>query len=97
VIPRPVLIPVIQPRENVAMQTNWFLKSRCFIITGLLLAGFLTFSATAEAKNKGGKKAIKAAMLEKYDTNKDGKLSKKERAAMSPEDAAKFPKKKKNA
>ncbi|HWF19909.1 MAG TPA: hypothetical protein VG754_11605 [Verrucomicrobiae bacterium] len=44
-------------------------------------------------------KALKKEMLEKYDTNKDGKLDKDERAKMTPEDKAKwskaFPHKKK--
>ncbi len=44
-------------------------------------------------------KAVKAEMLAKYDTNKDGKLDKTEMAAMTDEDKAKwkaaFPHKKK--
>lgn len=44
-------------------------------------------------------KAVKKEMLEKYDTNKDGKLQKDEIAKMTPDDKAKwdkaFPKKKK--
>jgi len=78
------------------MKTQWFVKSRLFIVGSLLLGGFLVLAPSAEAKGKGnGKKAAKAEMLAKYDTNKDGKLSKKERAAMTPEDAAKLPAKKK--
>jgi hypothetical protein len=37
-------------------------------------------------------KAFRKEMVAKYDTNKDGKLSKEERAAMSPEDKAKWEK-----
>jgi len=37
-------------------------------------------------------KAVMKDMLAKYDTNKDGKLSKDERAAMSAEDKAKMEK-----
>lgn len=35
-------------------------------------------------------KALRKEMIEKYDTNKDGKLDKEERAKMSEEDKAKM-------
>ncbi len=75
------------------------MKSRWLVVTCLVLGGLLMLTPVAEAKNKAKKKkGIPAAILEKYDLNKDGKLSKKERAAMTPEDAAQVPeKKKKNA
>ena len=37
-------------------------------------------------------KALRKEMLEKYDTNKDGKLDKEEKAKMSAEDKAKMQK-----
>jgi hypothetical protein len=61
----------------------------------LTLACLLVATPAAEAKGKGNKKSkIPTSILEKYDTNKDGKLSKKERASMTPEDAALVPAKK---
>ena len=46
-------------------------------------------------------KAVQKEMLAKYDTNKDGKLDKEERAKMTPEDKAAwqkaFPKKEKKS
>jgi len=47
-------------------------------------------------------KALRKSMIEKYDTNKDGKLSAEERGAMSAEDKEKWakafpPRKKKEA
>lgn len=52
--------------------------------------------AKAEAKGKAkheltaDQKALRAAMLEKYDANKDGKLDKEEIAKFSAEDKAKW-------
>lgn len=78
----------------------------------LLLAAAVLICATAitvQAQDSGGKKAkkeltaeqkqLQTDMLAKYDTNKDGKLDKDEKAAMSQEDkdawAKAFPAKKK--
>jgi|GEM_PF-76004 len=56
---------------------------------------------TVSAQDAGGKKkqeltteqkAVMKEMLAKYDTNKDGKLDKEERAKMSAEDKAKMTK-----
>ncbi|MDB6021325.1 MAG: hypothetical protein JWQ04_1182 [Pedosphaera sp.] len=58
-----------------------------------------TLSVQAQKATTDEQKAVKKEMLEKYDTNKDGKLDKEERSKMSAEDKAKwakaFPKKKK--
>ena len=71
----------------------------------LLVAALALFCATAimvqaqDAAPKKAKKALTAEqqtvmteMLKKYDTNKDGKLDKTERAAMSQEDKDKMTK-----
>lgn len=69
----------------------------------LLVMAMICVAAVAAQAQKGEltdeQKAVKKEMLEKYDTNKDGKLQKDEIAKMTPEDKAKwdkaFPKKKK--
>ena len=67
----------------------------------LALLCVATVSVHAQKAVTDEQKAVKQEMLDKYDTNKDGKLSKEERAAMTPEDKAKwdkaFPHKKKKA
>jgi hypothetical protein len=71
------------------------MKSRMFGVLSLLIVGSLLLTpATAHAKGNKGKRAIPASLLEKYDTNKDGKLSKKEKANMSPSELAMLPAKK---
>jgi Ca2+-binding EF-hand superfamily protein len=59
----------------------------------------IAFNASAAKAGKGKVSDEAKALLEKYDTNKDGKLDKKERAAVSGDDKAKleaaFPAKKK--
>jgi hypothetical protein len=66
-------------------------------LTVLVLASALTTSANAGPGGKGkgngnlGHRAQgHAALLQKYDANKDGKLDEKERAAISKEDRAKM-------
>ncbi|HWI57617.1 MAG TPA: hypothetical protein VNZ22_10355 [Bacillota bacterium] len=59
------------------------------------LACALAITANAAPGNKGQKltdeqKALMKEMVEKYDTNKDGKLDKEERAKMSKEDKKKL-------
>lgn len=49
----------------------------------------------AEEVEKKGKKEISPEMLEKYDKDKDGKLSKEERVEMKKDKPAKGEKKKK--
>ena len=68
------------------------------VILALTLCGAVAF--TASAADKGSKKAPlteeqkkqKQELLDKYDKNKDGKLSKEEKDAMSAEDKAKLEK-----
>jgi len=66
-----------------------------------LLGGLSPVLVRAADADKGGKKLPKAAearrtlrkeMLEKYDTNKNGKLDKQERARISKEDQEKLEK-----
>jgi hypothetical protein len=78
------------------------MKKLCALALSLSLLGGLSpvLIRAADADN-GGKKQPKAAderrklrkdMLEKYDTNKDGKLDKQERAKISKEDHQKLEK-----
>ena len=83
------------------------MKKLLQIALGVLFATALTVSAADEPKKEGKKrpeltdeqKAVRKEMLEKYDTNKDGKLDKEEREKMSAADKEKqakaFPHKKK--
>jgi hypothetical protein len=58
-----------------------------------------TLGVQAQKAVTDEQKEVKKEMLEKYDTNKDGKLDKEEKSKMTPEDKAKwdkaFPHKKK--
>ena len=77
----------------------------------LLIAACITcalsiaaYAAEGEAKKSGPtaeQKAIRKELVEKYDADKNGKLSKEEKAKMTPEDLAKWsstmPAKKKDA
>jgi len=52
-------------------------------------------AAETESKKKqpsaaAEQKAARKALIEKYDTNKNGRLDKKERSQMTPEDATKW-------
>jgi hypothetical protein len=58
-------------------------------VIGLLCAAGLTIHADDTVTDK---KAFRKEMLEKYDTNKDGKLDKDEKAKMSKEDKDKWDK-----
>ena len=56
----------------------------------LALATVLSVVA-AEQKERPPLTDAQKAIVAKYDTNKDGKLDKEERAEITPEDAAKLP------
>jgi len=62
------------------------------LIVGLLTVAITGLTVHAQEAESGKSKrtpeqaAQRQALIEKYDTNKDGKLSKDERAAMSKED-----------
>jgi hypothetical protein len=64
----------------------------------VLAAGLICALALTAAAGQGKKqpdltdeqKAVQKEMLEKYDTNKDGKLEKSERAKMTKEDKEKY-------
>ena len=65
------------------------------LAVGLCSAMALTASAADKAKRAPlteEQKATKKELIEKYDKDKDGKLSKEERDAMSAEDKAKMEK-----
>jgi hypothetical protein len=70
---------------------------KLLVLAMICVAAFTVQAQKAELTDD--QKAVKKEMLAKYDTNKDGKLDKEERAKMSAEDKAKwekaFPKKKK--
>ena len=51
----------------------------------------VTAAETAEKKHGPKLTDEQKAIIAKYDTNKDGKLDKEERAKITPEDAAKLP------
>ena len=76
------------------------MKKLLQIALGILCVTALTVSAADEPKKEGKKKvelteeqkAIRKEMVEKYDTNKDGKLDKEEREKMSKEDKEKWAK-----
>ena len=76
------------------------MKKLLQIALGVLFATALTVSAADEPKKEGKKrpeltdeqKAVRKEMLEKYDTNKDGKLDKEEREKMSAADKEKHAK-----
>jgi Ca2+-binding EF-hand superfamily protein len=62
------------------------------VVTVLTMACALSLTVSAaEGKQKltDEQKALRKELLEKYDTNKDGKLDKEERAKMSKEDKQK--------
>ena len=63
------------------------MKKMLLVIAGVLCAFSLTANAT-EGKHKltPEQKALRKEMIEKYDTNKNGKLDKQERAKISKED-----------
>ncbi len=61
---------------------------KLLIGTAVLICAFCVTASAGQGKHKltAEQKALKKEMLEKYDTNKDGKLDKKERARISKED-----------
>ncbi len=63
------------------------MKKMLRVIAGVLCAFSLTANA-GEGKHKltPEQKALRKEMIEKYDTNKNGKLDKQERAKISKED-----------
>lgn len=73
------------------------------LILALALVGSLALTAAAQDKEPAKKgptpeqKAARKELMDKYDKDKDGKLSKEEREAMSDEDKAKMKELQKNA
>jgi hypothetical protein len=71
------------------------MKKLLVALTGLVCALAITVNAQeAKPKHKltDEQKTVQKEMLEKYDTNKDGKLDKEERAKISKEDKEKMDK-----
>ena len=74
------------------------MKKLLVAVVALLCASAIMVQAQGTAPKKEHKgltaeqKAVRKEMIEKYDTNKDGKLDKAERAAMSQEDKDKLAK-----
>jgi hypothetical protein len=95
----PLSAPAMKQR-----QSNQTMK-KCLI--ALCITGALTLAAYADEDNKSetGKKnaatpeqkAARKALIDKYDTNKDGKIDKDERAKISEEDKAKLKESRANA
>ena len=68
------------------------MKKLVLILASAALLGTVTSQAEEKKKPTPEQKAGRKAMLDKYDTNKDGKLDKEERAKVSAEDKEKMQK-----
>ena len=68
------------------------MKKLLVLALGLICAGNLTLNAAAKKELTEEQKKIQKEMLDKYDTNKDGKLDKEEKAKISAEDKEKMSK-----
>lgn len=69
------------------------MKKALLAIVGLFCAAAITLSAADTPKKKTWtpeQKELMKKMVEKYDTNKDGRLDKEERSKISAEDQAKM-------
>jgi methionine-rich copper-binding protein CopC len=66
------------------------MKRMLIAVLGFACACALTINAVAKDKLTAEQKAVKKELLAKYDTNKDGKLDKEERAKMTKEDKQKM-------
>jgi len=69
------------------------MKKLLVILLGVTCAMVLSAKAAeGDKSDKSDAKAERKALLEKYDTNKDGKLDKDEQGKMSADDKAKWDK-----
>jgi hypothetical protein len=68
------------------------LVAACLVCAVALVAQAQEGDAKKKPAPTAEQKALHKEMLDKYDTNKDGKLDKEERAKMSAEDKAKLEK-----
>jgi hypothetical protein len=61
---------------------------KLLVVVAVLVCAFSLTASAGQGKHKltPEQKALRKEILEKYDTNKDGKLNKKERAQISKED-----------
>jgi Ca2+-binding EF-hand superfamily protein len=66
------------------------MKRMLIAVLGLACVCALSINAVAKDKLTAEQKAVKKEMLDKYDTNKDGKLDKEELAKMTKDDKAKW-------
>ena len=62
-----------------------------YIALALIAAVSVVAADKGEKKQRPQLTEEQKAIIAKYDTNKDGRLDKDERAKMTPEDAAKLP------
>lgn len=84
-------------QRNAAKQS--VMKKIAAIVLGLSLLGTVSYAKNGKNGKDGEKtkptaeqKQLRKEMTEKYDTNKDGKIDKEERAKISAEDKAKLEK-----
>jgi hypothetical protein len=77
---------------NKLLQTVRLMKKIAAIALGLCLLGMVAVQADDKEKAKptAEQKKLHKEMTEKYDTNKDGKLDKEERAKISEDDKKKM-------
>ncbi|HSU56212.1 MAG TPA: hypothetical protein VLT36_19290 [Candidatus Dormibacteraeota bacterium] len=68
------------------------MKKLLVTLLGLTFAMGLTVKAADADKSKDDAKAERKALIEKYDTNKDGKLDKEEKSKMTADDKEKWAK-----
>lgn len=78
-----------QPKNKDKMK-KLFLTALCALCASALVVSAQDAKPEKKAKHEmtAEQKAVMDQMIAKYDTNKDGKLDKTERAAMSKEDKA---------
>jgi outer membrane biosynthesis protein TonB len=72
--------------RNSPVQTTKMKTKSLVVIAGIL--ALMGVAHAEEGKEKKAKKAISPELLEKYDKDKDGKLSKEEKAEMKKDKAA---------
>jgi hypothetical protein len=88
------LQPQAAPTNNNHKMKKLILSTLCVLCTSALVVSAQDAKPAKKAKHEltAEQKAVMDEMLAKYDTNKDGKLDKTEKAAMSKEDKDKLTK-----
>lgn len=88
-LPKWLLKSTASPETNHQLVKN--MKKLSALIAALCLAGFVVKAEEGKKhKMTDEQKTLKKEMVAKYDTDKDGKLSKEESAKMSDEDKKKM-------